>query len=99
MITDYNKYMGGVDCMDQMLLYYSIGRPPNGTKKSRRIIDLTRVNVYMLYSICHPDRMMKQKAFRLQLANNLVENTLMQTLIQTEMWLFQDTEYPLYSHD
>jgi len=75
MITDYNKYMGGVDRMDQMLVYYSIGRKTIKWYKRIfwRIIDLTLVNAYVLYSICHPDRMMKHKAFRLQLADKLVE--------------------------
>ena len=64
MLTDYNKYMGGVDRRDQMLVYYSIGRKT--IKGYRRIfwgiIDLALVNAYVLYSICHHDRMIKQKA-------------------------------------
>jgi len=87
--------------LDQMLVYYSIGRETiKGYKRIFwRIIDLTLVNAYVLYSICHPDRMIKQKAFQLQLANNLVEEYIDVNIIQTEMWLLQDTEYPLDSHD
>ena len=66
--------MGGVDRMDQMLVYYSIGRKT--IKWYRRvfwrIIDLTLINAFILYSLCHPEERMKQKAFRLQLADDLV---------------------------
>ena len=74
-ITDYNQIMGGVDCMDQMLEHYSIGRKTIKWYKRVfwRIIDLTRVNALVLYSLCCLESKMKQKVFRPQLADDLVE--------------------------
>ena len=75
MITDYNGNMGGVDLMDQLLVYYALGRKSMKLYKRIfwRIIDIAVVNAYILFSICHPTVNMEQKAFHLKLADALVE--------------------------
>ena len=75
MITDYNENMGGVDLMDQLLVYYAIGRKSIKWYKRIywRIVDIAIVNAQILHSICHPLTKMCQKHFRLKLADALVE--------------------------
>ena len=75
LITDYNKSMGGVDRMDQLLMYYSTGRKTIKWYKwlFRRVIDISVVNSSILYNLCHRDKPLTQKQFRLEIANALVQ--------------------------
>ena len=65
LIFDYNKNMGGVDRMDQMLVYYAIGRKTIKWYKRIfwRLFDMTIVNAFVLYTLCHPERKITQKEF------------------------------------
>ena len=75
-ISSYNQHMGGVDHMDQLLVYYTAGRKTMKWYKRIfwRIIEMSIVNVFILYNLCHPDKKMTQKMFRLKLADSLVAN-------------------------
>ena len=75
LITDYNAFMGGVDRMDQMITYYSAGRKTIKWYKRLfwRVVDMALVNSYILYNLCHRDKPLTQKQFRLELADALVQ--------------------------
>ena len=64
-ITDYNKNMGGVDHMDQMITYYSVGRKTIKWYRRifLRILDMALVNSYILYNLCHREKPLTQKQF------------------------------------
>ena len=74
LVSSYNKYMGGVDHMDQMLSYYTIGKKTIKWYKRIfwRLIDMAIVNSFVLYNMCHPLKRMSHNVFRLQLADSLV---------------------------
>ena len=76
LITDYNTHMGGVDHMDQMLTYYSAGRKTIKWYKRLfwRIVDMAIVNSFILYNLCHRDKPLTQKQFRLVIADALVQD-------------------------
>ena len=76
LITDYNTHMGGVDRMDQMLTYYSAGRKTIKWYKRLfwRIVDMAIVNSFILYNLCHRDKPLTQKQFRLVIADALVQD-------------------------
>ena len=67
LIGDYNKNMGGVDQMDQMLVYYALGRKSIKWYKRIfwRIIEIALVNSFILHRICHPQKKLTQKSFGL----------------------------------
>ena len=73
-ITDYNKYMGGVDLMDQMIAYYSAGRKTIKWYKFWRVMDMAFINAFILYNLCHRDKPLTQKQFRLVVADAFVED-------------------------
>lgn len=75
LITDYNKNMGGVDRMDQLLTYYSAGCKTIKWYKRLfwRVIDISVFNSFILYNLCHRDKPLTQKQFRLEIANALVQ--------------------------
>ena len=76
-INDYNKFMGGVDAVDQHFVYYAIGR--RGVKWWRRVfyrlLEMSIVNAYAIHKI---NNIGTQKiiSFRLQLAQSLCEEFL-----------------------
>ena len=76
LISEYNKNMGGVDHLDQYLVYYALGRKTIKWYKRIfwRIIEMALINAFVLYNLCHPDAAMSQKKFRLELADALVED-------------------------
>jgi len=57
-INDYSNFMGGVDVVDQHLVYYAIGH--RGVKWWRRIfyrlLEMAIVNAYTVYKINNPER-------------------------------------------
>ena len=60
--------------MDQMLVYYAIGRKTIKWYKRIfwRLFDMAIVNAFVLFTICHPEKI-TQKEFRLQLAEEPVK--------------------------
>ena len=77
-IEQYNKYMGGVDKLDQYLSYYNFNRR---TKKWWRkaflsLLDISITNAYILYShSVQEGRKMTLIQFRIQLAKELLMET------------------------
>lgn len=73
-ITEYNKYMGGVDRGDQLLSYY--GFPHRTVKWWRRafffLVDVAIVNSYIMYCEQSRGRRMSHELFRLELAKELI---------------------------
>lgn len=76
LISDYNRHMGGVDHMDQFLVYYAIGRKSIKWYKIIfwRVLDMAIVNGFVLYNLCHEDKPLYQKNYRLELADALVSD-------------------------
>jgi hypothetical protein len=65
-IREYNKYMGGVDQMDQLLQYYEY---PHWSHKwyvplYHRVREVALVNGYILYKKVNPHGNMTQLKFR-----------------------------------
>ena len=73
-ITEYNKYMGGVDRGDQLLSYY--GFPHRTVKWWRRcfffLFDAAIVNSYIMYCEKHQGRRLSHEHFRIELAKELL---------------------------
>ena len=74
-ITEYNKYMGGVDRGDQLLSYY--GFPHRTVKWWRRafffLVDAAIVNSYIMYCQHSTERRMSHELFRIELAKELIK--------------------------
>lgn len=74
-ITEYNKYMGGVDRGDQLLSYY--GFPHRTVKWWRRafffLVDAAIVNAYIMYCQQSQGRRMSHELFRIELAKELLK--------------------------
>lgn len=78
-ISDYNKFMGGVDLADQAMCYYSVGRKT--MKWWRRVFwrvhDMAITNAYVVYLANNPNLLnFRQKQFRMELAYSLTAQTL-----------------------
>lgn len=62
-INDYNCFMGGVDVVDQHLVYYAIGR--KGLKWWRRVfyrlLEMAIVNSYAIYKLNGPENYLPTK--------------------------------------
>ena len=77
-ITEYNKYMGGVDRADQLLSYY--GYSHRTIKWWKRafffLFDMAVVNAYLLYVDRHPNKRgrLSYEQFRITLAKELLES-------------------------
>ena len=75
-VSEYNKYMGGVDTADQLLSYY--GYSHRTVKWWRRafmfLLDMAVVNSYILYTQLNPVRKgrLTHELFRVQLAKDLL---------------------------
>ena len=75
-VAEYNKYMKGVDQVDQLLSYYGFSH--HTVKWWRRaffyLLDMAVVNSYVLYTLKHPDkkRRLTHEQFRVQLAIDLL---------------------------
>jgi hypothetical protein len=75
-VTNYNKYMGGVDRSDQMISY------TNNVVKSFKwwkkvffhVLAITVLDAYILFCADHPNDNMTHKLFRKQLVSHLVSN-------------------------
>jgi hypothetical protein len=75
-VTNYNKYMGGVDRSDQMISY------TNNVVKSFKwwkkvffhVLAITVLDAYILFCADHPNDNMTHKLFRKQLVSQLVSN-------------------------
>lgn len=74
-ITEYNKYMGGVDRGDQLLSYY--GFPHRTVKWWRRafffLIDAAIVNSYTMYCQQTQGRRLSHESFRIELAKDMLK--------------------------
>ena len=76
-ITEYNRYMGGVDRADQLLSYY--GYSHRTIKWWKRafffLFDMAVVNAYLLYLSKNPNkqRRLSHERFRITLAKELLE--------------------------
>ena len=74
-ITEYNRYMGGVDRGDQLLSYY--GFPHRTVKWWRRafffLFDAAIVNSYIMYCQKSEGRRMTHELFRIELAKELLK--------------------------
>ena len=75
-MLDHNSFMGGVDLVDQIMCYYSLGC--KSLKWWRRVFwryqDHAIVNAYVLYSHNNAsslDKIMTRKKFHLELARAL----------------------------
>lgn len=75
-VTEYNKYMGGVDRGDQLLSYY--GFPHRTQKWWRRafffLMDAAIVNSYIMYCQKAEGRRMSHELFRIELAKVLLRS-------------------------
>ena len=74
-ISEYNKYMGGVDLADQTMCYYSVGRKT--MKWWRRVFwrmhDQAITNAFVIYKENNPNATnMQQKQFRMELVYALM---------------------------
>ena len=70
-ISDYNKYIGGVDLADQAMCYYSVGRKTMKwwRRVFRRMHDQAITNAYVIYKENNQNTMgMWQKQFCMELA-------------------------------
>ena len=75
-VTNYNKYMGGVDRSDQMISY------TNNVVKSFKwwkkgffhVLAITVLDAYIPFCTDHPNDNMTHKWFRKQLVSQLVSN-------------------------
>ena len=74
-ITEYNKYMGGVDKGDQLLSYY--GFPHRTVKWWKRafffLFDAAIVNSYIMYSQQANGQKLSHELFRIKLAKELLQ--------------------------
>ena len=75
LISDFNKFMGGVDHNDQLLVYFAVGRKTIKWWKQAiwRVIDIALVNCYLLYKLRPSNAPVTQKEFRLSLCHSLVQ--------------------------
>ena len=74
MIVDYNSHMGGVDLLDQLLCYYTVGRRTLKWWKRVfwRLVELCITNALVLYKE-NSGRSIEQKTFREELIMQLTE--------------------------
>lgn len=74
-ITEYNKYMAGVDNNDQLLVYFAVGRKTMKWWKRVfwRLIEIALVNSHLLYKMKPENVSISQKKFRLNLCHLLVQ--------------------------
>ena len=84
LISDYNKFTGGVDHNDQLLVYFEVGR--NTMKWWKRVfwrlIDVSLVNCHLLYKLKPGNASVTQKEFRLSVCHSLVQPLLTLRQIQ-----------------
>ena len=75
LICEYNKYMGGVDHNDQLLVYFAIGRKTLKWWKRVfwRLLKIALVNSHLLYKLKPDNESVTQKQFRLNLCHSLVQ--------------------------
>ena len=75
LICEYNKYMGGVDHNDQLLVYFAIGRKTLKWWKHVfwRLLEIALVNSHLLYKLKPGNESVTQKQFRLNLCHSLVQ--------------------------
>jgi hypothetical protein len=73
-VVQYNKYMGGVDLMDQLLQYYEYPHRSNKWYMPlyNRIRETAIVNRYILYQKVHNDKKMTHLKFREDLIDGLL---------------------------
>ena len=74
-VEQYNRYMGGVDKMDQYLSYYGFTRRTCKWWKKAffSLMDTAMVNAYILYSKSHQSsKKLSHMQFRIQLAKDLL---------------------------
>ena len=73
---NYHKFMGGVDVADQLFVYYSIGRRSLKWWKKvfYRLLEMSVVNAYLLYTENVPETNITHVAFRTQLAQSLADS-------------------------
>ena len=98
-ITEYNKFMGGVDKGDQLLSYY--GFPHRTIKWWKRafffLFDAAIVNSYIMYTKSHSTgRKLTHEQFRIQLAKELLE--LATTMSTTTAPLSPSVHGPHHQH-
>jgi hypothetical protein len=95
-VIEYNKYMGGVDLMDQYLQYYEY---PHRSHKwymplYHRILETAIINGYILYQKVHNDKKMTHLKFREDLIEGLLNGiTPTQKAVRATKWCQQ--RYPL----
>ena len=75
MVLAYNKYMGGVvDINDQLLQYAALGRRSVKWWKKVlfRLLNLSMVNAYILFSEWKPEHRMTQTEFQIKVIKQLI---------------------------
>ena len=84
LISDYNKFMGGVDHNDQLLVYFAVGRKTMKRWKRVfwRLIDVSLVNCHLFYKLKPGNASVTQKEFRLSVCHSLVQPLLTLRQIQ-----------------
>lgn len=73
-IDQYNKYMGGVDKLDQLVSYYSFSR--RSVKWWKKVffhlVDAAIVNAYILHTVTHGTKKLTHVQFRIEVAKELL---------------------------
>ncbi|KAK6182621.1 hypothetical protein SNE40_010263 [Patella caerulea] len=74
MISEYNKYMSGVDKLDQYMTYY---RYPHKRRKGYQVIsgfimEIALVNAHIAYKLAYPEKNLTTKQFRIKIVEKLI---------------------------
>ena len=75
LICEYNKYIGGADHNDQLMVYFAIGRKTLKWWKRVfwRLPEIALVNSHLLHKLKPGNESVTQKHFRLNLCHSLVQ--------------------------
>ena len=80
-VQKYNKYMGGVDRMDQMRSYYGVGRTGRRWWKYVfwGVMNIGVINAQILWTLCNRplpanERLFSLKSFKMKLIHNLADD-------------------------